>query len=43
MLSEPPVEARSAQAVRDVFAVDVIRRTPAGWDGDEAKAALGGG
>ncbi|MFJ9732110.1 hypothetical protein ACIRUL_12265 [Streptomyces sp. NPDC101171] len=42
MLSEPPGEAWSAQAVRDVFAVDVIWRTPAGWDGDEAKAALGG-
>ncbi|MEW2260075.1 AAA family ATPase [Streptomyces sp. NPDC047869] len=42
VLSGPPGEAWSAQAVRDVFGVDVIWRTPAGWDGNEAKAALGG-
>ncbi|MEU1709114.1 hypothetical protein ABZ478_27775 [Streptomyces sp. NPDC005706] len=43
VLSGPAGEAWSAQAVRDVFGVDVIWRTSAGWDGSEAKAALGGG
>ncbi|WP_415923455.1 HelD family protein [Streptomyces sp. WI03-4A] len=41
-LSEPPTEAWSAQAIRDVFTVEVIWRTSVGWDGDEAKAALAG-
>ncbi|MFF0109551.1 HelD family protein [Streptomyces hirsutus] len=41
VLSEPPAEPWSADSIRDVFTIDVIWRTPGGWEGNEAKTALG--
>ncbi|GAA0901637.1 hypothetical protein GCM10009549_02710 [Streptomyces thermoalcalitolerans] len=43
VLSEPPAEPWSAASIRDVFTVEVIRRTPSGWEGSEARTALGAG
>ncbi|WP_406729653.1 hypothetical protein WJ438_11195 [Streptomyces sp. GD-15H] len=43
VLSEPPAEPWSADSIRDVFTIDVIWRTPGGWEGNEAKTALGAG
>ncbi|MGW4197175.1 ATP-binding domain-containing protein [Streptomyces sp. NPDC005004] len=43
VLSGPPAEAWSAQSLRDVFAVELVWRTPAGWGGaEEARAVLRG-
>ncbi|MFD7131624.1 HelD family protein [Streptomyces sp. NPDC059894] len=41
VLTGPPAEAWSADSIRDVFTVDVIWRTPGGWEGGEARTALG--
>jgi DNA helicase IV len=43
VLAEPPAEPWSADSVRDVFTIEVIWRTPDGWEGNEAKTALGVG
>ncbi|MGX1314958.1 DNA helicase IV [Streptomyces calvus] len=43
VLSEPPAEPWSADAVRDVFTVDVVWRTADGWEGRAAESALGAG
>ncbi|MFE7380137.1 HelD family protein [Streptomyces zhihengii] len=41
VLSEPPADDWSADTIRDVFRVNVIWRTPAGWDGEHAAVAFG--
>jgi hypothetical protein len=41
VLSAAPTDAWSAEAIRDVFAVEVLWRTPGGWEGSAAQAALG--
>jgi DNA helicase IV len=43
VLSEPPAEAWSPESIRDVFTVEVIWRTPNGWEGGEAASSLGVG
>lgn len=43
VLSEPPAEPWSADSIRDVFTVEVIWRTPDGWEGSAARTALGAG
>ncbi|MEW1602139.1 ATP-binding domain-containing protein [Streptomyces sp. NPDC093808] len=43
VLSEPPVEPWSADSVRDVFTVEVVWRTPDGWEGADIGRALGAG
>lgn len=41
VLSEPPAEDWSADTIRDVFRVNVIWRSPAGWGGENADVAFG--
>ncbi|MFI2506101.1 HelD family protein [Streptomyces sp. NPDC018972] len=41
VLSEPPAEPWSADSIRDVFTVEVIWRTPDGWEGGGAGTVLG--
>lgn len=41
VLSEPPAEDWSVDTIRDVFHVNVIWRSPAGWDGENADVAVG--
>ncbi|MEV7181478.1 ATP-dependent DNA helicase [Kitasatospora sp. NPDC093679] len=41
VLSEPPVEDWSVDTIRDVFRVNVIWRSPAGWGGENADTAFG--
>jgi hypothetical protein len=41
VLCEPPAESWSAGSIRDVFTVEVIWRTPDGWEGAEGRTALG--
>ncbi|MEU3036564.1 HelD family protein [Streptomyces griseoaurantiacus] len=41
VLSQPPAEDWSADAVHDVFGVHVLWRTPQGWGGQDAVTALG--
>ncbi|MFH9981730.1 hypothetical protein ACH4ND_21255 [Streptomyces sp. NPDC017179] len=36
-------EPWSADSIRDVFTIEVVWRTSAGWEGSDAKAALGTG
>ncbi|MFF7901552.1 AAA family ATPase [Streptomyces sp. NPDC007920] len=43
VLSEAPSEPWSANCIRDVFTIEVVWRTSVGWEGGEAKAALGTG
>ncbi|MGV9812585.1 HelD family protein [Streptomyces cellulosae] len=43
VLSEPPAEPWSVDSVRDVFTVDVVWRTPDGWEGGDTGGALGAG
>ncbi|MFE5893318.1 HelD family protein [Streptomyces sp. NPDC056462] len=43
VLSEPPADVWTADAVHDVFGVHVVWRTPAGWDGRNGDAGLGTG
>ncbi|MEV5986428.1 ATP-dependent DNA helicase [Streptomyces sp. NPDC052051] len=42
VLCEPPAEDWAADAIRDIFTVHVLWRTPDGWGGEEAGAALAG-
>ncbi|MFF8595950.1 HelD family protein [Streptomyces sp. NPDC015220] len=42
VLCEPPAEDWAADAVRDIFTVHVLWRTPDGWGGEEVGTALGG-
>lgn len=42
VLCEPPAEDWAAEAVRDIFTVHVLWRTPDGWGGEGAGSALGG-
>ncbi|MEV7191899.1 ATP-dependent DNA helicase [Streptomyces sp. NPDC093510] len=41
VLPEPPAEDWSADTIHDVFRVNVIWRTPAGWGGEHADTAFG--
>ncbi|MFD6654995.1 HelD family protein [Streptomyces parvus] len=41
VLCEPPSEDWSVDTIRDVFRVDVIWRSPAGWGGEKADVAFG--
>ncbi|MFJ6484442.1 ATP-binding domain-containing protein [Streptomyces sp. NPDC091682] len=41
VLSEPPAEDWSVDTIRDVFRVNVIWRSPAGWGGENAHTAFG--
>ncbi|MGK9462824.1 HelD family protein [Streptomyces sp. G6] len=41
VLSQPPAEDWSADAVHDVFGVHVLWRTPQGWGGQDTATALG--
>ncbi|MFJ4622852.1 hypothetical protein [Streptomyces sp. NPDC088812] len=43
VLTGPPAEPWSADSIRDVFTIDVMWRTPGGWEGGEARTALGAG
>lgn len=43
VLSGAPAEPWSVGSIRDVFAIEVIWRTPDGWEGDAAGTALGAG
>lgn len=43
VLSEPPVEDWSADTLHAVFGVHVLWRTPDGWGGRDAEAALASG
>ncbi|MGQ5230118.1 hypothetical protein [Streptomyces sp. yara] len=43
VLSEPPAEPWSVDSARDVFTVDVVWRTPDGWEGGDTGGALGAG
>ncbi|GGW71768.1 HelD family protein [Streptomyces griseoloalbus] len=43
VLSEPPAESWSVDAIRNVFTVEVVWRTADGWEGGEAGTALGVG
>ncbi|MDN3284408.1 AAA family ATPase [Streptomyces thermocarboxydus] len=43
VLPEPPAELWSADSVRDVFTVEVVWRTPDGWEGADIGRALGAG
>ncbi|MGX4688834.1 ATP-dependent DNA helicase [Streptomyces sp. JNUCC 63] len=40
VLCEPPAEDWAAEAVRDIFTVHVLWRTPDGWDGEVVGTAL---
>lgn len=40
-LSEPPAEEWSVDTIRQVFRVNVIWRSPAGWGGENADTAFG--
>ncbi|WP_033222638.1 HelD family protein [Kitasatospora phosalacinea] len=42
VLAEPPAENWSVDTIRNVFRVNVIWRSPTGWDGDNAETAVGG-
>ncbi|MFF9123907.1 HelD family protein [Streptomyces sp. NPDC014889] len=42
VLCEPPTENWAADAVRDIFAVYLLWRTPDGWGGEVVGTALGG-
>ncbi|MFF5390898.1 HelD family protein [Streptomyces sp. NPDC013012] len=41
VLSEPPAEDWSVDTIRDVFRVNVIWHSPAGWSGENADVVLG--
>ncbi|WP_032766821.1 HelD family protein [Streptomyces sp. CNS654] len=41
VLSEPPSEDWSVDTIRDVFRVNVLWRSPAGWGGEKADVAFG--
>lgn len=41
VLSEPPAEDWSVNTIRDVFRVNVIWHSPAGWGGENADVVLG--
>ncbi|WP_329218198.1 AAA family ATPase [Streptomyces sp. NBC_01485] len=41
VLPEPPAEDWSVDTIRDVFRVNVLWRSPAGWGGENADIALG--
>lgn len=43
VLPETPAEPWSVGSLRDVFAIEVVWRTPDGWEGDDAGTALGTG
>ncbi|MEV8389801.1 MULTISPECIES: ATP-dependent DNA helicase [unclassified Streptomyces] len=43
VLSEPPAEEWSADAVHDIFGVHVLWRTPEGWGGRDTETVLGSG